>query len=478
MPLMHMKCKRCGKNLSEKKYFITKTGEYYPICKECLMQGIDNKKPSTFLWLMRELDVPFIQNMWLDMCKKLYKKNPERFGPASVFGSYYRILKTPVYKNFGYEDSVEANKTYNAKNGYEDSAYIETFNKDIRRKLENPDLPEEERERLKGMLQMTENTEKKPSVQFTKEAMADDKPEEYEILEESKEEEEIESPENEVVTIATEVLEPPKKQTYDFNSAFEEMEQEAKQEAEKKSFFTSIKQDYLSSDKDQRLAQQEANVAANLTNDDIRELSIKWGNDYRPTEWLRMEQMYRRYADEYELNVDREEVLKKMCKTSIKMDQALDDGNMADYSKLATVFDQLRKSGKFTEAQNKDKQDKYLDSVGELVAAVEKEGGIIPKFDYKYEVSQDKVDLTIKDCQSYLFNLVRNEMGLGNLIESYIQKLDQQAAQQHERSLGDGLITSRDEEDEAYAEADSWMQNLQDSIAADAEKMFAQLDEE
>ena len=69
-------------------------------------------------------------------------------------------------------------------------------------------------------------------------------------------------------------------------------------------------------------------------------------------------------------------------------------------------------------------------------------------------------------------------MGLGNLIESYIQKLDQQAAQQHERSLGDGLITSRDEEDEAYAEADSWMQNLQDSIAADAEKMFAQLDEE
>ena len=39
-----------------------------------------------------------------------------------------------------------------------------------------------------------------------------------------------------------------------------------------------------------------------------------------------METMYNRYANEYDMNVDREEVLKKMCKTSLKMDEALDAG--------------------------------------------------------------------------------------------------------------------------------------------------------
>ena len=57
-----------------------------------------------------------------------------------------------------------------------------------------------------------------------------------------------------------------------------------------------------------------------------------------------METMYKRYANEYELNVDREEVLKKMCKTSLKMDETLDVGDVNGYKSLATVFDQLRKS--------------------------------------------------------------------------------------------------------------------------------------
>ena len=70
--------------------------------------------------------------------------------------------------------------------------------------------------------------------------------------------------------------------------------------------------------------------------------------------------MYNRYANEYEMNVDREEVLKKMCKTSLKMDECIDAGDMSAYKNLAAVFDQLRKSGKFTEAQNKEEKTTYL----------------------------------------------------------------------------------------------------------------------
>lgn len=91
----------------------------------------------------------------------------------------------------------------------------------------------------------------------------------------------------------------------------------------------------------------ERDVSANLTDEDRRYLINKWGTSYTASEWLKMEEMYNRYAAEYDLNVDRAETLKKMCKTSLKMDIALDSDNMLDYKSLSQVLDSLRKSGKF-----------------------------------------------------------------------------------------------------------------------------------
>jgi hypothetical protein len=48
------------------------------------------------------------------------------------------------------------------------------------------------------------------------------------------------------------------------------------------------------------------------------------------------------------------DTLKKICKTSLKMDQAIDSGDIDSYQKLSRVYDTMMKSAKFTEAQNKD----------------------------------------------------------------------------------------------------------------------------
>ena len=192
-----------------------------------------------------------------------------------------------------------------------------------------------------------------------------------------------------------------------------------------------------------------------------------------------METMYNRYANEYEMNVDREEVLKKMCKTSLKMDEALDAGDVSGYKNLASVFDQLRKSGKFTEAQNKEKQEKYLDTIGELVALAEKHGGAIkdnlPDPD---EYPQDKIDFTIKDMKAYTYSLVAGEPHMQDLIEAFIQKYEK--AEEAEKQLGDDLILS--EEDElkqavTQEEAEEYQQFLENEIAADAEALLAELGE-
>jgi len=192
-----------------------------------------------------------------------------------------------------------------------------------------------------------------------------------------------------------------------------------------------------------------------------------------------METMYKRYANEYELNVDREEVLKKMCKTSLKMDESLDTGDVNGYKSLANVFDQLRKSGKFTEAQNKEEKQRYLDSVGELIALCEREGGPIEQFPDPDDYPQDKIDFTLRDLKSYTYGLVTNELGLGDLIESYIEKLEK-AEQEGDVDLDAGLITS-DEELAADAltddEAEEFQMFLENEIEKDAERLLEELGE-
>ena len=221
----------------------------------------------------------------------------------------------------------------------------------------------------------------------------------------------------------------------------------------------------------------ESEILEALANEEKQQLALKWGESFRPSEWIKMEDMFQKYCNEYEMNVDREETLIAMCKTNINMQRCLDSGDAANAQKFSSMFDQLRKSGAFTEAQKKEEKEKYLDSVGELVAAVEREGGIIPAFDFEIEAPQDKVDLTIKDMKSYTYNLVKNEMGLGDLIESYIQKLDKEMEMNKDKSLDDGLITSREEEQDIQndIEADNRFANLADDIAAEADEIYAQI---
>lgn len=189
-----------------------------------------------------------------------------------------------------------------------------------------------------------------------------------------------------------------------------------------------------------------------------------------------METMYNRYANEYELNVDREEVLKKMCKTSLKMDESLDAGDVTGYKNLAAVFDQLRKSGKFTEAQNKEEKVKYLDTIGELVALAEKHGGpIVNNLPDPDDYPQDKIDYTIKDMKAYTYSLVAGEPHMQDLIESFIDKYEK--AIEADQEFDVGLITSEEEElaqATTQEEAIEFEQFKASQIEADAEALLAE----
>lgn len=161
--------------------------------------------------------------------------------------------------------------------------------------------------------------------------------------------------------------------------------------------------------------------AAELTADDKVYLAMKWGRLYKPNEWVELERNYNDMINSFDIqDADSINTLMLICKTNLKANQALDCGDIDGFQKLSRVYDSLRKSAKFTAAQNKEAKGNFVDSVGELVAMCEKEG-FIPR--YCTDIPQDKVDATLQDMNKYVYKLVTQDLGFGQQIEDALKKI-------------------------------------------------------
>jgi len=158
-----------------------------------------------------------------------------------------------------------------------------------------------------------------------------------------------------------------------------------------------------------------------LSKDEKEMLTLKWGKLYKEEEWLILEQFYNQMHESYDIQTaSHEDYLKMICKTSLKMNQAIDIGDIEGFSKLSKSYDSLMRSAKFTAAQNKAESEDFIDSIGEMVRLCEEEG-FIPR--YHADEDQDIVDLTIKDISQYVERLVKTELNLGTLIDSAIRQM-------------------------------------------------------
>lgn len=178
-------------------------------------------------------------------------------------------------------------------------------------------------------------------------------------------------------------------------------------------------------------------LGADLTDEDKRFLLIKWGKAYKPEEWVKLEQLYKEMEESYDIQgAGHEDILKLVCKTSLKANQLLDIGDVDAAQKMVKMYDGLMKSGKFTAAQNKAENGEYLDSIGELVVICEKEG-FIPR--YYTGGPNDRVDETLIDLKNYTHSLVVDEMNLGNLIENAVKQMVEQEAKEEDEDVDDEL---------------------------------------
>lgn len=399
-----MLCSRCGKNKLLKNFWKKKTGERLDICRDCITMFVDNRDPSTFRWILEEFDVPYVEHSWVELTNKKYLANPSKFGPSSVIGTYIRSMSLGQWQNYRYIDSDKLNKEYREEKAKEREFIKSQAVENRRRQLQNA--------YSRGEITYAElRTKCSEDIVIPPNAMEAE------------------------VTLDDLVVDKPldSEEPYALGSA----------EDPDLQFVSTI-------DDAERQIEEE------LTDEDIKYLSVKWGTLYKPSEWVYMEKLYDEYAAENELTTDRRDSLKKICKTSLKMDQAIDVGDTQDYKNLATVYEQLRKSARLTEVQNTEEEVRELDSIGELVKFVEREGGIIPLYEDPIEVPKDKLDFTIRDIKNYLRRLVVDEQGLGDIIESFIEK-----SQNRKEETAEDILSSSFEEDYITQEDAEEFQNFQ-----------------
>ena len=380
-------CQKCGKVMDEEtQFYLRKDGTRMDLCKKCLTMHIDNFNPETFLWILKDMDLPYIPEEWNVLRDRAFAKNPNLTG-MSVFGKYLSKMKLKQFKTYGWEDS-EKLQALNEEKKKAVAVEREKYEEHLKEQLESGEITEAQYKTLVST--PTQNQEQlyaQPNV--------------------------------------TDAAENP----YGDGSNF-------------------MSEDDL------------VDLGEELTDDDKIYLAMKWGRLYKPSEWVELEKTYKDMEASFDIqDADTINTLILICKTNLKMNQYLDSGDIEGFQKISKVSESLRKTAKFTAAQNKDDKDEYIDSIGELISLCEREG-FIPRF--VTDIPQDKVDATLKDMNDYVKKLVTQDLGFGQQIEDALKKI--QIQKEMEESFDQEVMELDDNDFEEYHNAIEEQKQLDEKL--------------
>ena len=336
-------CKTCNRTMDENQFYQTKRTDKYPDgflpeCKKCLTRHVDNWNPKTYLWILEEIDVPYIEEEWTTLLER-YAKDPRKTTGMTILGRYLSKMRMKQFNMYTWADTERLREEADAKKA-EVMARQGYSGEEIDAAIASGTMP--------------------------------DKPEDFKQNEDSPAPIDLNEPE----------------------------------------FFED-----------------------ELTDEDKKYLTIKWGKAYRPYEWVQLEKLYQEMMAAFDIVTPaHEDYLKLICKTSLKCHQLVDIGDIEGFQKVSKVYDTLMKSAKFTAAQNKAESGEFVSAIDEFILMCERDG-FIPRF-YAAQ-PQDKPDETLADLRNYTHRLVTEEMNLGNLIESAARTMAQEEAKEEDADTTD-----------------------------------------
>lgn len=157
----------------------------------------------------------------------------------------------------------------------------------------------------------------------------------------------------------------------------------------------------------------------------IKRMQIQWGSDYSFQEFLKLENLYtntvRSNAITNPLTLD---MIKKIAIVSIKMDRALEDGEIQTAAELNKMHTTLIKGAGLDDLVEVSDEN-VISNVSELCKFIEDNHG---EFKFYDDVTRDIVDKTIKDQEEWIRHFVIDNAGISTtyklIEEQYKNKME------------------------------------------------------
>ena len=350
-------CQKCKREMDDINFYTYRNGQKHKYCKTCLTMHINNFEPQTFVYILKDMDVPWLPWEWNNLRDKAYAKGPQKMNGTSVIGKYLSKMKLKQFKDARWADTQRLQQEHNklvAAQKEEDEAYA----LQLKQQFQNGEISEAQYRTF-----VSTTFQKQHETNTNHDAIGS-------------------------------------------NNMFNE-------------------KDFISQDDIPDFSDQ-------LTLEDKQRMALKWGRTYKVSEWIQLQKKYTEMMQSFDIqDADSKNTLIFICKTDLKMNQAIDCGDVQGYQKLSRVYDTLRKSAKFTAAQNKEEKNDFIDSIGELVAYCEKNGGQIPK--YEIDTPYDIVDKIINDLKEYNKTLIYEDTALARQIQDYIKEARAAAAKKKDK---------------------------------------------
>lgn len=375
-------CPKCQKTMAEANFYILPNGTHCEMCKSCLTMHINTYEEDSFLWILQKFDLPYVPQEWkkrreaeftkaFNKAKMSGSKDPQTAaynmtkGNSVVFGKYLAQMKLKQWKKWHWADNDKIQEELARKNkAFEESEQGQELKKtqeNIKEAYENGEISEAQ---YRTYLDMGTPIEQPKSLEEEfLEAGGASKAEAGSPMTSNA------YPENEHPYEVVDVPDP----------------------------------------------------GAELTDEDKLYLAMKWGRFYTAADWVWLEKKYNDFMESFDIQgAARIDTLMMICKTSLKMNAAIDAGDFDTYQKLSRVYDSMMKAAKFTEAQRKEEKSGEFDSVGQIVFFAEKEKGKISRKDFNYE--GDIIDEAIDNLKRYNRELIESDSALAQQIENYLKR--------------------------------------------------------
>ena len=134
-------CEKCNRTMNGEQFYTSNNLEKYPNdgklkqCKKCITMHVDNWNPETYLWILQEIDVPYVPDEWNKLLAK-YGVDRAKLTGMSILGRYLSKMKLKQYKEYRWEHTEHLQSIANKKieetmkkSGYDRETIDEALNK-------------------------------------------------------------------------------------------------------------------------------------------------------------------------------------------------------------------------------------------------------------------------------------------------------------------------------------------------------------